>query len=235
MDAGGDARNDNRRDGDGSDAERQFIKAVCVIEPRHRGWRGGRDGGCRDQLELWDAGGDQARQGPLEKHAGLVAHIYAIAPPALACRQPGSCRYEELSDARHGHSKGKPSGEIEMVELSIREQDQRQYHHQIEQDRTARNDADTALSTQSGRQYRDEPRQDNIRRDYEKQKRCKQLPPLIETWGDGGDHELSEKNGKQSDGARDAEERHQDAPCETVCLRSSVLTSAQFEPDWYKR
>ena len=114
MDAGGDARNNNRRDGDGSDAERQFVKAVCVIEPRHRGRRGRRDGGCRDQLELGDAGGDQARQCPLEKHADLIARVCAIAPPARAGPQPGSRRYEELRDAGRGHGKGKPGSEIEM-------------------------------------------------------------------------------------------------------------------------
>ena len=51
----GDRRPQHRRDDDGDDAERQLIKAVGVIEPRHRRWRRRRHHGAGHQLQLWDA------------------------------------------------------------------------------------------------------------------------------------------------------------------------------------
>ena len=77
MHAGCDARNDHRRNCDGGNPERQLVEPVGVVEPRHRRGRGRGNRCGRDQLELWDTGGDQARKDTGEERVRLIGRLNA--------------------------------------------------------------------------------------------------------------------------------------------------------------
>ena len=77
--ARGDRRHQHRGDGDRDHAERQFVEAVGVVEPRHRGLRGRRHHGAGDQLQLRNAGSDQAGNGEHEEAPRVGGKVEAAA------------------------------------------------------------------------------------------------------------------------------------------------------------
>ena len=96
MHTGCNARHDDRRDCDRGNAQRQFVEPIGIVEPRHRRRRNRGNCGCCYQLQLRDAGGDQARQSTLEKRFRLTRRVRVRALPSATGRKPDRRRQNQL-------------------------------------------------------------------------------------------------------------------------------------------
>jgi hypothetical protein len=231
SEARGDARHDHRGDGNGSDAERQFVEPVGVIEPRQRGRRRRDDGRRRDQFQLRDAGGDQTGPRADEQSSCLIRRASARAAPAFAGHQPSRAGDQKLHQPGQDDGPGDDQREFKLKNAHAGRQCGRRHHDDIEYHRADRDGADASFGIESRGQNGHQPRQQNIGRGNEQQKGRYGPAVRIESGRDDAYDERRENDDRQRDDAGHAQHRQQAAPGEPVGVGLAILGRAQREPN----
>ena len=237
MHTGCNARHDDRRDCDRGNAQRQFVEPIGIVEPRHRRRRNRGNCGCCYQLQLRDAGGDQARQSTLEKRFRLTRRVRVRALPSATGRKPDRRRQNQLNQASDTDGKCEPSGGVKLLYVLIGQNDNRQnnHHDQIKHYHAQSDRADTTFGVERRGNHCHQPDQNDVGRDHEQQESRERPALAVESGCDHGDDRRCEENDKQGDEAADAEHCQENAPGESIGAGRSIVIAAQFEPDWNER